>query len=84
MTREMVVDANDSIVLDQMLLEKRFIFQLCLRFANKFEWGFTYWLAKDEAGWLTKEATRGIYDGSFFEYVEKSLKQRAVLKKKMK
>ncbi|KAG6545295.1 hypothetical protein Mapa_013255 [Marchantia paleacea] len=53
-------------------------------FANKFEWGFTYWLAKDEEGWLSKEVTRGIYDGSFFEYVEKSLKQRAMLTKKMK
>ncbi|KAL3697897.1 hypothetical protein R1sor_011973 [Riccia sorocarpa] len=42
--------------------------------AAKLEWGFTYWLCKDENGFLSKEAVRGIYDGSFFEYMEQRIK----------
>ncbi|KAL2644706.1 hypothetical protein R1flu_012293 [Riccia fluitans] len=42
--------------------------------AAKLEWGFTYWLCKDEEGMICKEAIRGIYDGSFFEYIEQRLK----------
>ncbi|KAI5077525.1 hypothetical protein GOP47_0007349 [Adiantum capillus-veneris] len=39
--------------------------------ANKLEWGVTYWIAKDEKGYAPKEAIRGVYDGSFFYYLEK-------------
>ncbi|KAG6552940.1 hypothetical protein Mapa_005473 [Marchantia paleacea] len=43
--------------------------------AAKLEWGFTYWLVKDEEGFASKEAIRGIYDGSFFEYIENQMKR---------
>ncbi|KAJ7567272.1 hypothetical protein O6H91_02G139900 [Diphasiastrum complanatum] len=39
--------------------------------ANKLEWGFTYWLVKNEKGMAPKDAIRGVYDGSFFEWLEK-------------
>lgn len=45
------------------------------RSAAKLEWGFTYWLVKDEEGFATKEAIRGIYDGSIFDYIEKEIKE---------
>lgn len=36
----------------------------------KLEWGFIYWLVKDEEGFVSKEKICGVYDGSFFDQVE--------------
>ncbi|XP_024984176.1 peroxygenase-like [Cynara cardunculus var. scolymus] len=34
---------------------------------TKFEWGAVYIIAKDEDGYLSKDAMRGVFDGSLFE-----------------
>jgi len=39
------------------------------------EWGFTYWLVKDDEGFASKESIRGIYDGSFFDWIEQEIKK---------
>ncbi|CAM6115575.1 unnamed protein product [Calypogeia fissa] len=38
--------------------------------ANKLEWGILYWLVKDADGYCSKDAIRGVFDGSFFVYAE--------------
>ncbi|CAH1429461.1 unnamed protein product [Lactuca virosa] len=40
--------------------------------ASKLEWGITYFLAKDDEGYLSKESMRGIFDGSLFEKLSKN------------
>eukprot|EP00850_Spirogloea_muscicola_P005102 SM000023S07558 [mRNA] locus=s23:181851:183858:+ [translate_table: standard] len=37
-------------------------------FAESSEWTFAWWLAKDRNGFLSKEAIRGIFDGTFFQH----------------
>ncbi|CAI5498215.1 unnamed protein product [Closterium sp. Naga37s-1] len=39
--------------------------------ASKLEWGATWLLCRDDRGVVTKEQIRGIFDGSFFERMEK-------------
>jgi len=46
------------------------------RVAAKFEWGMTYLLVRDERGIAPKNAIRGVFDGSFFEYMELTVNSR--------
>ena len=48
-----------------------FVYLLSNRILNKFEWGTVYIIAKDEEGYLSKEAMRGLFDGSLFENLAK-------------
>ncbi|KAL8204591.1 hypothetical protein R6Q57_010214 [Mikania cordata] len=47
---------------------------------SKFEWGAVYFIAKDDEGYLSKEAMRGLFDGSLFDILSK---KNASLEKKM-
>jgi hypothetical protein len=52
------------------------------RFANKFEWGVVWLLCKDEAGFCSKDAIRGVYDGSFFVFCEQQINAKKAQKLK--
>ena len=55
----------------------REVFDLFGWFAAKLEWTILYVLARDEDGFLAREAIRRVYDGSLFEYVERQRAQHA-------
>jgi peroxygenase len=47
----------------------------CCRAAANLEWSLAYSLLKDKDGFLTKEAIRGVYDGSIFYEIERKRQQ---------
>ncbi|KAJ0957919.1 putative plant seed peroxygenase [Helianthus annuus] len=49
----------------------RLTFDLVGWIINKLEWGAVYIIAKDEEGYLSKEAMRGLFDGSLFDNLAK-------------
>ncbi|CAH9073717.1 unnamed protein product [Cuscuta epithymum] len=57
--------------LDQMLKETKKPNDFMGGIAAFSEWKVFYLLAKDKHGFLTKEAIRGVYDGSLFETIAK-------------
>lgn len=63
--------------------DKEFDGILCsiLRGSMGMEWGVTFWLLKDKEGFLSKEAMRGMYDGSVFYYTKEQVKLQKLQKK---
>ncbi|KAG5181834.1 Caleosin related protein-domain-containing protein [Tribonema minus] len=55
---------------------QRATFDLYGQAATLLEFGFTYWLAAEEGGKLSRETLKGCYDGSLFERIEAEVKAK--------
>lgn len=73
---DVVIARTMTKVLFIFLTSHLYPFPSLLRFAAKFEWGMTYLLVRDDRGIAPKDAIRGVFDGSFFEYMELTVKSR--------
>ncbi|KAF3796908.1 putative peroxygenase 3 [Nymphaea thermarum] len=64
-------DALTEDELNKMLKANRNIYDFIGWIMSYAEWKLLYSVAKDEEGLLHRDAVRGVYDGSVFEYLEK-------------